>query len=111
MAIGGSPAGAPRAKDGSKGGAGRFTFVVEVARGYLGALWLAHDPSDSTDAGKVYSRHVTPLVAASARTAILEGARWAIAGSDSPIFQVFEGRTAVDLVTPFVDGEPLRSLL
>src|SRR5215471_14591402 len=111
MAIGGSPAGAPRAKDGSKGSAGRFTFVAEVARGYLGSLWLAHDVADSSDGGTVYTRHVTPLVAASARAAILEGARWSIAGADSPIFQVFEGRTALDLVTPFIDGEVLRSLL
>src|SRR5262249_44136496 len=111
MAIGGSPSGAPRAKDGPKGSTGRFTFVAEVARGYLGALWLARDFADSSDAGTVYTRHVTPLVAASARAAILEGARWAIAGADSPTFQVFEARTAVDLVTPLIDGEVLRSLL
>src|SRR4051794_20628474 len=111
MAIAGSPAGAPRAKDGSKGSAGRFTFVAEIARGYMGTLWLARDGADATDGGTVYTRHVTPLVAASARAAILEGARWAIAGADSPIFQVLEGRTAIDLVTPFIDAEVLRSLL
>ncbi len=111
MAIGGSPPGAPRAKDGSKGAAGRFTFLVEVARGYLGALWLAHDGADSSETGTVYVRHVTPLVAASARAVILEGARWAVAGADSAEFQVLEARSAVDLVTPFMDGEVLRGLL
>jgi serine/threonine-protein kinase len=111
MATGGSPIGAPRAKDGSKGAAGRYAFVTEVARGYLGALWLARDPEDSSPEGTVFSRHVTPLVAASARAAILEGARWAIGGADSPTFQVMEGRTAVDLIVPYVEGEPLRTLL
>src|SRR5215471_14573373 len=111
MAIGGSPTGAPRAKDASRGAAGRYVFVAEVARGYLGALWLARDGADSTPLGTVHVRHVTPLVAASARAAILEGARWAMAGADSPSFEVLESRNAVDLITPFVEAEPLRSLM
>src|SRR5689334_15211347 len=111
MAIGGSPTGAPRAKDGARGAAGRFVFVAEIARGYLGGLWLARDAADSSDLGTVHVRHVTPLVAASARAAILEGARWAMAGADSPSFEILESRNAVDLITPFVEAEPLRSLL
>src|ERR1700760_3100477 len=111
MATGGSSIGAPRASGGSKGAAGRYTFVAEVARGYLGALWLARDAADSSPDGTIYTRHVTPLVAASARAAILEGARWAIAGADSTTYQVIESKAAVDLVTPFIEGEPLRTLL
>jgi serine/threonine-protein kinase len=111
MAIGGSTHGATRAKDGSKGAAGRFTFLVEAARGYLGALWLSRDAEDNSDDGVAYVRHVAPLVAASARAAILDGARWSLGGADSDRFQIFEARGAVDLVTPFVDGEVLRTLL
>src|SRR5581483_11426891 len=111
MAIGGSTPGATRAKDGSKGAAGRFTFLAEAARGYLGALWLARDPADSTDEGVAFVRHGGPLVAASARAAVLDGARWAIGGAESDRFQLIEGRSSVDLVSPYVDGEILRTLL
>lgn len=110
MAIGGSPPNAPRDKDGAKGTAGRYGFVAEVLRGYLGSLWLARDPSDATEQGTVFVRHLAPIHTASARGAILEAARFGQAAGGSTL-EIIEGRTSVDLVTPFVDAEPLRSLL
>lgn len=109
MAIGGSSAGPPHAKE-TKGAAGRHAFIAEVARGYLGALWLARDPGDAS-ASPVFVRHVAPLIAASARAAILEGARWGHSAGDAGAGEVIEARSGVDLVTPFLDAEPLRALL
>jgi serine/threonine protein kinase len=110
MAIGGSPPNAPREKDGTHGTAGRYGFVAEVLRGYLGVLWLARDPSDTTERGTVLVRHLAPIHTASARSAILEAARWGHATGGSTL-EIIEGRNSVDLVTPFLDAEPLRSLL
>jgi serine/threonine protein kinase len=110
MALGGSPPNAPRDKDGAKGTAGRYGFVAEILRGYLGSLWLARDPSDATEQGTVFVRHLSPIHTASARGALLEAARFGQAAGGSTL-EIIEGRTSVDLVTPFVDAEPLRSLL
>src|SRR5262245_25536933 len=109
MAIGGSPPNAPRDKD-SKGTAGRYGFIAEVARGYLGALWLARDPADASERGTVLVRHVVPIATASARAAILEATRWAHAAGGSTL-EVLENKQGVDVVTAFSDAEPLRALL
>jgi Protein kinase domain len=80
-----------------------------VARGYLGTLWLARDPSQPEN-GPMLVRRVAPLVAASTRAAVLESARWAAVDGAVPV-EVIESRNAIDLATPLVDAEPLRSLL
>jgi hypothetical protein len=110
MATLGNQASVLRTKPGEKGAAGRFTLLTEVARGYLGTLWVGRD-SNQEPYEAAYVRHMAPLVSAGVREALLAGASWAKASGVSDELEVLEGRTSIDVVSPFVDAEPFRSLL
>ena len=105
----GSAGGAPRAKESGRSTSGRYVLVSEVARGYLGALWLGCDSEDPTRT--VLVRRMTPLVAATARAAILDAARWSQDALGEDCVEIIEGKGGVDFATPLVDAEILRALL
>jgi serine/threonine-protein kinase len=114
MAIGGPSAGAPRGRDTSRGAAGRYAFVLEVARGYLGTLWIAHDPADASDRGTAFVRHIAPIAMTNVRAALLEAVRWG-QGAKLPhspaTFELVEGKTSLDVVISAPEGELLRTVL
>src|SRR5437773_2217583 len=98
MAIGAPPAGSPRARDASRGAAGRYAFVLEVARGYLGTLWIANDPADGSASGTPFVRHIAPIAMTSVRAAVLESVRWGqgakLPHSESTL-EIVEGKTSL----------------
>src|ERR1041385_2807313 len=113
MAIGAPPA-SVRGRDTARGAAGRYTFALEIARGYTGTLWIAYDPADTGPQGTAFVRHVAPIAMTNVRAALLESARWAQKATlphSPPTADVVEGKTSLDLVTPAPTGEVLRTLL
>src|SRR5690242_768357 len=114
MAIGGPSAGAPRGRDTSRGAAGRYAFVLEVARGYLGTLWIAHDPADSSGRSTAFVRHIAPIAMTNIRAALIEAVRWG-QGAKMPqspsTLELVEGKTSLDVVMEAPEGELLRTVL
>jgi eukaryotic-like serine/threonine-protein kinase len=91
---------------------GGYDLVCEVTRGVLGTLWIARATDESRSPPAALIRRVPGSAAALER--LVEGAGWGRRGREPglpPIVDVVHEGGEVAVVTPFVEGEPLRALL